>query len=187
MLLFNLLIAISELIGLTGMLKPQDILIALKLVSLGDRRLSRYLLAKELGMSASEVHAGMVRLRKCRLLNREERPRKSLLLEFLLHGLPYVFPPEHGTITRGIATSYAAPPLNSQIVFDETDMVPVWPYATGDRRGYALTPLYRSVPEAALKDSELYQLLALTDAVRDGRARERKLAADCLEVKLLAQ
>ncbi len=63
-------------------------------------------------------------------------------------------------------------------------MVPVWPHASGDRRGYALTPLYRSVPDAALKDAELYELLALTDAVRDGRARERKIAATYLESKL---
>ena len=169
------------------MLKSQDILIALKLVCLADHRLSRYLLAKELGMSASEVHAGIQRLRKCRLLNEKEYPRKAAILEFLVHGLPYVFPAEHGTIARGIPTSYAAPPLNSQIVHSDSDLVPVWPHPDGDRRGYAFAPLYRSAPESALKDSELYQLLALTDAVRDGRARERKLAADCLKIKLQTQ
>jgi len=32
------------------------------------------------------------------------------------------------------------------------------------------------VPHAALRDPNLYQLLALVDAIRDGRARERNLA-----------
>ena len=168
------------------MLKPQDILIALKLVCLADRKLSRYLLAKELGMSASEVHEGIDRLRKCGLLNEKERPKKSALLEFLIHGLPYVFPPEHGTVARGIPTSYAAPPLNSQIVYTANE-IPVWPHPTGKHRGYSLVPLYRSAPAAAMIDPELYQLLALVDAIRDGRARERKLAVDHLKTKFKEQ
>ena len=46
----------------------------------------------------------------------------------------------------------------------------------GSKRGYAFLPLYKKVPQAALKDDELYQLLALVDALRDGGARERELA-----------
>jgi hypothetical protein len=166
------------------MLKSQDILIALKLVSLEDRRLSRLQLGRELNMSASEVHAGIDRLRKCRLLNEDERPRKAALLEFLVHGMSYVFPPEHGSITRGMCTSYAASPLKEQIVQSDDEMVPVWPHAAGNRRGYALSPLYRSAPDAALKDAQLYELLVLVDAIRDGRVRERKLAVQCLEDRL---
>jgi hypothetical protein len=168
------------------MLKSQDILIALKLVGLKGQRLSRYLLSKELGMSSSEIHAGIERLKKCRLLNEKERPKKAAILEFLTHGLPYVFPPEHGTLARGVSTSYAAPPLNSQIIQGNKELIPVWPHPEGKSRGYSLSPLYRSAPEAALRDPELYQLLALTDAIRDGRVRERKLAIDCLKVKLKA-
>ena len=51
-------------------------------------------------------------------------------------------------------------------------------------RGYAFSPLYPSVPAAALQDSRLYELLALVDAIRDGRARERNLAAKELEARL---
>jgi hypothetical protein len=36
--------------------------------------------------------------------------------------------------------------------------------------------LYKSVPHAVLRDPALYELLALVDAIRDGRARERNLA-----------
>jgi hypothetical protein len=42
--------------------------------------------------------------------------------------------------------------------------------------GIALEPLYKTVPEASLRDPSLYELLALVDAIRDGRARERKIA-----------
>jgi hypothetical protein len=45
-------------------------------------------------------------------------------------------------------------------------------------------PLYKRAPEAALKDEDLYQLLALVDAIRDGSARERELAKRELSVRL---
>jgi hypothetical protein len=47
-----------------------------------------------------------------------------------------------------------------------------------------LAPLYRSAPEAALRDPQLYELLVLVDAMRAGRARERKLASDELGRRL---
>jgi hypothetical protein len=53
---------------------------------------------------------------------------------------------------------------------------PVWPYAEGPLRGIAFSPLYKNVPQAALRDSKLYELLALVDAIREGRAREREIA-----------
>ncbi len=52
----------------------------------------------------------------------------------------------------------------------------------GTVRGVALAPLYPTAPEAARKDSALYELLALFDAVRSGQAREREIAQ-----KLLAE
>jgi len=78
-------------------------------------------------------------------------------------------------VTRGVATSYAAEPLKSEIA-SSNDLPPVWPWPDGETRGVSLEPLYKSVPHAALRDPVLYQLLALVDAIRDGRARERNLA-----------
>jgi hypothetical protein len=54
----------------------------------------------------------------------------------------------------------------------------------GKSRGIALAPLYKTVPIAALRDPLLYEKLALVDALRDGRTRERKLAEEELK-KLL--
>jgi hypothetical protein len=128
--------------------------------------------------SPSEVHGAIQRLRSSRLLHGpalKDKPNISGLEEFLIHGLKYAFPAEHGEVTRGIPTSYAAEPLKSEIAASN-DLPPVWPWQEDDTRGVALEPLYKSVPQAALRDPALYQLLALVDAIRDGRARERNLA-----------
>jgi hypothetical protein len=45
-------------------------------------------------------------------------------------------------------------------------------------------PLYQKAPQAALKDHELYQLLALVDALRDWSARKRELAKRELSARL---
>lgn len=57
---------------------------------------------------------------------------------------------------------------------------PVWPCAEGRHRGIAFEPLYPSAPLAALRDPTLYEYLALADALRDGRPRERRIAQDAL-------
>jgi hypothetical protein len=63
-------------------------------------------------------------------------------------------------------------------------VIPVWPDSDGTRQGAAVEPLYRSVPIAAKNDPALYDLLALVDALRIGRARERKFAEQELERRL---
>jgi hypothetical protein len=54
----------------------------------------------------------------------------------------------------------------------------------GTVRGHSIIPLYPSVPEAALKDEKLHELLALTDALRVGRAREKEIAVIELKKRL---
>ena len=63
---------------------------------------------------------------------------------------------------------------------------PVWPDPEGDTQGFSFSPLYRTVPDAARRDHCLYELLALTDAIRDGGARERDVAARELRARLKA-
>jgi hypothetical protein len=93
----------------------------------------------------------------------------------------------HEWLARGTPTSCAAPPLTKIIATAETDHAPLWPDAEGSVRGYALEPLYPSVPKAARLDKALYELLALVDAIRDGRARERNLAIEHLRTRLRAR
>jgi len=103
------------------------------------------------------------------------KPFRTALKEFLVYGVKYTFPVERKGATRGIPTGYAAPPLDKLIV-PSPEPPPVWPYAKGTVRGISFLPLHRSVPEAAMRDPKLYEMLALLDAIRDGRAREREIA-----------
>jgi hypothetical protein len=105
------------------------------------------------------------------------------VLEFLVHGLKYVFPAERGGLTRGMPTAHAASPLREHFAASD-EVPPVWADPQGTIRGEELEPLYRSVPKAARADQRLYELLALVDAVRSGRARERELAVKELRNRL---
>ena len=157
-------------------LKPQDIFIMLKLVVWNRSEWSYPTLSHELSMSASEVHAGIKRATAARLMDMARKiPVKSNILEFLIHGVKFAYPPDRGGITRGMPTGYAAQPLKALIVQPD-EPPPVWPDPEGQVRGYEFSPLYSSVPKACKIDPNLYELLALVDAIRDGRARERKIA-----------
>lgn len=159
-------------------LKPQDIVVVLKLCGYGANRPPFAQIAADLAMSSSEVHGALKRAQASHLVHGSElesRPNVGALEEFLIHGLKYVFPAEHGGPTRGLPTSYAAAPLNRLIVAGD-EPIPVWPHPEGTSRGIALAPLYKTVPIAAMGDPSLYEKLALVDALRDGRTRERKLA-----------
>ena len=158
-------------------LKPQDIVVLLKLVIVKSSDWSFASLAADLFMSPSEVHAGIKRASAAQLFDESrKKPVRKNLEEFLVHGVKYAYPPQHGALSRGIPTGYAAYPLNELLVLGANDVPPVWPHPEGQVRGYEFSPLYKSVPSAALKDKELYALLAIIDAIRDGRARERELA-----------
>lgn len=168
------------------MLKPLDLVVLLKLSLENGERPPYLRLANELHIYQSEVYASIKRARASHLvhtLEQGDQLNRAGLLEFLLHGLRYVFPAEIGSPTRGVPTSYAAQPLKKAIV-DSGDLPPVWPYPEGKVRGYSLKPLHKNVPQAALEDSRLYELLALVDALRNGRAREREIAGKELKKRL---
>jgi DNA-binding Lrp family transcriptional regulator len=163
-------------------LKPQDLLVALKLCLLGSR-ISYAELGKSLGMSASETHAAVRRLSEARLVDPEtRRVQKTMLRNFIVHGVPVAFPAKPKEPTRGLPTAWAAPVMAERI--SQNDSVPVWPSPDGKVRGVAVEPLYPSVVEASLNDQNLYDLLALVDTLRLGRARERKIAEEELIKRL---
>jgi len=165
------------------MLKSQDIFVALRLLDATPSEKAFPKLAEALGISASEAHAAVKRAALSGLVDGEGRHvRKAALCEFLVHGLRYAFPAEWSGVTRGVPTSYAAPPLKAH--FGEGELPPVWPHPEGTVRGEGLAPLYKSAPGAALRDARLYGWLALVDAARAGRARERKLATEEIERRL---
>ena len=144
------------------------------------------LLAASLGMSVSEAHGAVQRAIAAGLLasgGLGARPNADALREFVIHGAKYAFPASPGEITRGMPTAHAAPPLKP-LLAQSDEPPPVWPHPEGSARGPRLDPLFPSVPGAASRDPALYEVLALLDALRAGRARERQLAARLLQERL---
>ena len=165
-------------------LLPQDVVVLAKLVSYGGERPPIARVAGDLTLSPSQVHASLKRLERSRLVDAQTgRPLLKAVEEFLIHGVKYAFPVQRGEATRGVPTAYAAPPLSGPIV-DNGDLPPVWPDPDGEGRGATLEPLHKAAPKAARKDPALHELLALIDALRDGRVRERHLAEKELSARL---
>ncbi|MBP9060850.1 MAG: hypothetical protein RLZZ484_670 [Pseudomonadota bacterium] len=207
-------------------LKPQDFLVALKLVAWGEQRWTYARLAQELGISVSEAHACIKRGLQAGLLlpNREMppqpaeagsiaalgvqepmgiyrvtrkrvrrsalpdseavadnavRPHAQNLAEFALHGAKYAFPAVKLPLVVGVPTSHSAPAFAGVFAPGSTDFV--WPHPNGSVRGVGVEPLHPSVPFAAMQDAKLYEMLALFDALRVGKARERGMALERLQ------
>jgi hypothetical protein len=207
-------------------LKPQDFLVALKLVAWGEQRWTYARLAQELGISVSEAHACIKRGLQAGLLlpNREMppqsveagsgaalgvqepmgiyrvirkrvrrsalpdseavadnavRPHSHNLAEFALHGAKYAFPAVKLPLVIGVPTSHSAPAFAGVFAPGSTDFV--WPHPNGTVRGVGVEPLHPSVPFAAMQDANLYEMLALFDALRVGKARERGMALERLQ------
>ncbi len=163
--------------------KLLDILILLKL-ALKDSPRPCAEMVKDLAMSASEVHAAVKRCIQAGLIDSEARQtRRKAMEEYLIHRVRYAFPAARGPVLRGIPTSYAAAPLSKDFPASG-DLIPVGADAEETGRGYAIEPLHSSVPKAARRDPKLYELLALVDALREGRAHDRKMAEQELRNRL---
>ena len=206
-------------------LKPQDFLVALKLVAWGDQRWTYARLAHELGLSVSEAHAavkrgllaglllqnrasevpeadpatstvvqepqGIYRLTRKRvrrphagvdeagMADNPVRPHAHNLAEFALHGAKYAFPGVRLPLLVGVPTSHSAPAFAGVFAPGSADFV--WPHPNGSVRGVGVEPLHPAVPYAAMQDAKLYELLALFDALRVGKARERGMALERLQ------
>lgn len=156
-------------------MKPQDIVVLLKIIALNKENWQQIPLAYSLKMSQSEVSQSVARSRFSGLLDDSgKKVMRQTLNDFLQYGLAVVFPARPGAIVRGMPTAHSAAPLNIEISSGENY---VWPFAMGTVRGHGITPLYPSVPQAALEDEKLHELLSLVDALRVGRAREKNIAA----------
>jgi hypothetical protein len=167
-------------------LKPQDLVVALKIAVNRDRSMSYSRLGAELEISASEAHSSVSRCLAAGLLSRISGSTEAAggaLEEFILHGVRYCFPPTFGAVAVGIPTGVSGQALRENFSSEGTPYV--WPFANGSVRGLALLPLYPSVPRAAENDERLYDALTLVDAIRAGAARERELAAIELRRSLL--
>ncbi|HEX6981330.1 MAG TPA: hypothetical protein VF181_01080 [Balneolaceae bacterium] len=164
-------------------MRPQDICILFKIIAKGEDSWYNKDLAVELKISNSEISESLYRSMQGQLIDDDKRGvyRKNLM-EFLSYGLKHVFPVIPGRLGRGTATAHSAPPLNEMISANEHY---VWPDNKGKVRGLLVEPLYKTMPEAAKQDNHLYELLALADALRIGRAREQQMAIKELEKRII--
>ncbi|MDP2345550.1 MAG: helix-turn-helix domain-containing protein [Deltaproteobacteria bacterium] len=169
------------------MLKPQDVVVALALHARPGQPYAG--IAAQCHISAAEAHAAVKRLIKARLVNPERGVNRRSLVEFLVHGVRYVWPAEFVGVTTGMPTAGEAPGLQPETgnmkAFPEPEFGPwVWPSPHGRLRGIGIVPLYASVPDAADQDPHLYRLLALIDAIRAGGARDRNEAERLLKKEM---
>jgi DNA-binding MarR family transcriptional regulator len=155
-------------------MRPQDIVILLKIISKGNLSWQNKDLANELFISQSEISDSLNRSLVANLVNSEKKKvhRKSLL-EFIEHGLHYVFPVIAGGMVNGIYTAHSHSFMKEHF---KSDTEYVWPNERGEVRGFAIEPLYKDVVNAVNQDEKLYKALALIDVIRVGRVREFNIA-----------
>jgi hypothetical protein len=164
-------------------ISPLDIVILLKIVAYKDQAWIQTTLADDVYVSQAEISKSLARSRFAGLLDPSKKKVSRLaLMDLLQYGIRYVFPERPGALVRGLPTAHSAPPLNKYIRSEEHY---VWPSAKGTIQGQAITPLYPSVIQAALNDPTLHELLALVDALRVGKARERNLAVEELKKQIV--
>lgn len=161
-------------------MRPQDIVVLLKIIALKHDDWQYRDLAISLKISLSEVSEALNRCKIAGLIDSKKRKINiNSLLEFLFFGLKYVFPTEPGAIVKGIPTAHSASPIKEHI--SSGSDVYVWPSAIGTQRGQAIEPLFKSIPQIVQEDKLFYELLVIADTIRVGKVREITIAKEELE------
>ncbi|MBU0764779.1 MAG: hypothetical protein KJ607_08090 [Bacteroidetes bacterium] len=159
-------------------MRPQDIVVLLKIISYKESEWNVRAISNDLFLSPAEITHSLNRCVLAKLLdtNKKEVYRNNLY-DFLTNGIMYVFPVRPGAIVRGIVTGSSAVNIAEKLVSED---IYVWPYDDGNIRGQEIRPLYKNIPQAAERDSNLYELLCLIDMLRIGKIREVKVAKEKL-------
>jgi hypothetical protein len=82
-------------------LKPQDIVIFLKIIALGEKNWFHHILAREIGMSQSAVSQSLNHSRYAEFIDEgRKKVNKLAFTEFLHCGVAYSFPQHPGALVR---------------------------------------------------------------------------------------
>jgi len=155
-------------------MRPQDVVILLKILTIKEPNWQYRDLASSLSISVSEISESLNRSHMAGLVDeKRRRVHRRCLMEFIEHGLHYVFPQAPGSMVTGIPTAHSH---NFYAERFASELQYVWPADDGNLRGLSIHPLYKSVVKAVKQDEELYKMLAGIDIIRVGRVREMKLA-----------
>lgn len=161
-------------------MRPLDIVVLLKIISYQNFDWKTRDLATDLGISLSEISESLNRSMIGGLIDgTKKRVFKKNIFDFLQYGIRHVFPQIAGSLAIGLPTAHSAPILKEKIISEENL---VWPYLEGTVKGESIEPLHPNVPLACLKDTNLYNMLALVDVLRIGKTREIKIALQELQL-----
>ena len=164
-------------------MRPQDIVVLLKIVALKHDDWYNSDLAKSLKISPSEISEVLNRCKIAGLIDSKKRKVNiNSFMEFLIYGLRYVFPTQPGAIVKGIPTAHSASPIKEHI--SSGSDIYVWSNAKGTHRGQVIEPLFKTIPQIVHEDKLFYELLAIVDTIRVGKAREINIARIELENRL---
>lgn len=155
-------------------MRPQDVALLLAIASLKDKPWQQKNLSEMTGISKGEVSESLNRSAFGGLLSiNKSSVHKLAFFDLLEFGLKHIFPVHPGKEVKGVPTAISASPLNKMIM---SNVQFVWPSENGNVVGFAIESLYKTLPEFAVNHQDFYELLALTDALRFGRNRERQIA-----------
>jgi hypothetical protein len=163
----------------TGM-RPQDIPILIKVLSMKDQPWLVKDLAFQLFISQSEVSESLHRSMYAGLIdNSKKRVQSQNFLEFMMYGLRYAFPQQPGSIVRGMPTAHSHPTLQNKFIADTKF---VWADPESNAIGLSIEPFYPKQVHAARIDESLYYKLCLIDMLRVGKQREVNFAKEELKM-----
>jgi predicted transcriptional regulator len=164
-------------------MRPQDVAILLKIISMNGQHWQLSVLANSLRISISEISESLNRSQFASLIDyHKKKINRQNLMEFLEHGVRYVFPQQPGSMVRGILTAHSHPFMKKSFI---SEMNYVWPDNKGDVMGLMIEPFYPKQVEAVKEDPEYYKLMALIDVIRVGKVREVKYAVNELKKNIL--
>jgi hypothetical protein len=164
-------------------MRPQDIVILLKILTANKTDWQYRDIGADLSISISEISDSLHRSSLAGLVDgsRKNVHRQSLM-EFIEHGLHYVFPQEPGSMVTGVPTAHSHPFYKNRF---PGEMQYAWPGTEGTIRGLSILPLHSGVTKAVVTDEKLYLALASIDIIRVGRVRESKEALKQLQKIIL--
>jgi hypothetical protein len=164
-------------------MRPQDIAVIIKIISMENQPWQLSMLSNSLVISISEISESLNRSKLAKLIDYDKKKiNRQNLLEFLEHGIKYVFPLHPGSLVRGIPTAHSHPVLKDNFI---SEMNYVWPDPKGEIIGLSIEPLYPKQIEAVKDNPLFYKLMSLIDIVRVGKTREIKFAVDELKKEIL--
>ncbi len=166
-------------------MRPQDVAILLKIISIGNHPWQLVGLSNSLRISISEISESLNRSQLAGLIDfKKKSVNRQNLLEFLEYGVRYVFPQHPGSMVRGISTAHSHPFMKKKF---QSEINYVWPDNNSKTMGLMIEPFYPKQIEAVNEDDEYYKLLALVDVIRVGKVREIIYAVNELKKNILRE